>query len=512
MEMNIYHSTISRRNFMKGLGLSGAALGAATASAPVFHDLDEMITSVPKSTTQHAWWVKERDYEDITTPVDWTVWSRREALKNPMPPGFAGNYVPKEQARLQSFRDEIKRGITEKIPGATLRDWALSEAGRSNTTSSSWMGLDVKPPWLWGEASALPVEPWPEGAPKWESTPEDNLRTVQAAGHYFGTPQVGAMEINEHMIRMFDKDGFEHNYSESYEKPMMRFRSEWFEDIPVGFQDANQVKHIPKSCKWAVTYIAAKENALQMTYGMRTGDPQDPWYKRIFPLGYTTGEAYSKADYVKVQFMKFIKMLGYQTYYMGLAGGTSSNSPAGVFSGLAEEARPALACSPYYGNAVRHIGIIVTDMPLSPTKPIDAGIVNFCKVCKKCAETCPSGAISMETEQQWEPACTGNNPGRKTWYLDWFKCRPWGSPYYCPNCQTVCPFNNPNKAIIHNAVRMTAATTPIFNSFFSSLDKSFGYAHQRSDEERLNWWYRDLNTWQYDDVFGMGTKDPKSWL
>jgi hypothetical protein len=35
--MSKFHSTVSRRTFMKGLGLAGAGLGTAAATAPVFH-------------------------------------------------------------------------------------------------------------------------------------------------------------------------------------------------------------------------------------------------------------------------------------------------------------------------------------------------------------------------------------------------------------------------------------------------------------------------------------------
>ncbi len=38
--MSKFHHTVTRRDFMKGLGLAGAGLGAAAATAPVFHDLD----------------------------------------------------------------------------------------------------------------------------------------------------------------------------------------------------------------------------------------------------------------------------------------------------------------------------------------------------------------------------------------------------------------------------------------------------------------------------------------
>ena len=43
--MSTFHSQVSRRDFMKGLGLTGAGLGAAGMINPVFHDLDEVLSS-----------------------------------------------------------------------------------------------------------------------------------------------------------------------------------------------------------------------------------------------------------------------------------------------------------------------------------------------------------------------------------------------------------------------------------------------------------------------------------
>lgn len=67
--MSKFHSTISRRNFMKGLGLAGAGLGAAVATTPVFHDLDEMTSSI--TNFKYPWWIKEVD--EPTVPLDWAM-------------------------------------------------------------------------------------------------------------------------------------------------------------------------------------------------------------------------------------------------------------------------------------------------------------------------------------------------------------------------------------------------------------------------------------------------------
>ena len=73
--MSKFHTTVSRRDFMKGLGLAGAGLGAAAAAAPVFHDLDEL-AGASQGETKHPWWVKKLDLEKPTVEIDWSVYKR----------------------------------------------------------------------------------------------------------------------------------------------------------------------------------------------------------------------------------------------------------------------------------------------------------------------------------------------------------------------------------------------------------------------------------------------------
>ena len=70
--MKGFHSTVSRRGFMKALGLGAAGLGAAAAAAPVFHDLDELTASVYEN-QERAWYVKDRDFLTSTTEIDWSI-------------------------------------------------------------------------------------------------------------------------------------------------------------------------------------------------------------------------------------------------------------------------------------------------------------------------------------------------------------------------------------------------------------------------------------------------------
>mgnify|MGYP000117691682 CR=1 FL=1 len=130
-----------------------------------------------------------------------------------------------------------------------------------------------------------------------------------------------------------------------------------------------------------------------------------------------------------------------------------------------------------------------------------------CTDCGTCADVCPSAAQSTDKEPSWETNDPVSNEGLETWYLSWDKCIRFGGPWDCVSCQTSCPFNHGKDAIIHPVVKAVAGVTPIFNSFFANMEDAFGYFGQLSDQEHTDWWYRDLKTWPYDTLLGVGVKE-----
>lgn len=481
--MSKFYSTISRRDFMKGLGFAGLGLGAAAAASPVFHDLDELASKGTHN--QHPWWVKENELEVLQTEVDWAVFKPVNAS------GYINTYSPPAEVRAKYYADGIKLyqdGINNNIPGLSQRDMALSWGARSCSPSIPWNGN-------WqsniGNGSAYPAN---VTFGKWQGSPEDNLKMVRAAMHYYGSPRVGVLPVNEHMKRLLDG-----NEGDGYQ----------FEDIPEGYRDDKY--HFPSSCRSMITYVV-KQEAMQNMYAIgEMGEVPNDYsterdWKKISNKscgGASSSRAYAEGPAIHYRLMRFLHGLGYHAYTPP----ARANVALGVFSGLVEESRSGQSMSPNYGIFMRYIRVVLTDMPLPPTKPIDFGAVDFCKSCKICAEVCPTGSVTMDSDTSWEgtgPWSNGGNNrlGFKGWYLNWNTCSDMGNPWNCTQCQSSCPFNSLDHAFAHDVVRATAGVTPIFDGFFANMEKVFGYCKPRHADD---WWDRDLKTWPHDSLFAFGT-------
>jgi reductive dehalogenase len=116
-------------------------------------------------------------------------------------------------------------------------------------------------------------------------------------------------------------------------------------------------------------------------------------------------------------------------------------------AGLGEFGRMGLLMTPRLGPRVR-IAVVTTDLPLAADSPAsDLATIDFCLRCKKCAESCPSRAISFE-----DPAEDENGVVR--WRIDAEACFTlWGRlGTDCARCMAVCPYSHPDNAM-HALVR-----------------------------------------------------------
>jgi len=115
-------------------------------------------------------------------------------------------------------------------------------------------------------------------------------------------------------------------------------------------------------------------------------------------------------------------------------------------AGLGEIGRMGLLMTPRQGPRVR-LGVVTTDLTLIADTPgDDVTALDFCSFCKKCATSCPVGAIPTGDRQPIE--------GGIQWRADAEACfRYWnviGTD--CGTCMAVCPYSHPDNAA-HNFVR-----------------------------------------------------------
>jgi reductive dehalogenase len=221
----------------------------------------------------------------------------------------------------------------------------------------------------------------------------------------------------------------------------------------------------------------------------------------------TTSLTYTRFKNIQARLQAFLWGLGY--YGLGEAAINSLGIANGfaVMGGLGELSRLNRLITPEYGPMVRTFKM-VTDLPLAPTKPIDAGLMAFCADCVKCADYCPSKALSFAPEPTWETRGGWNNYGHKTYYEDAPKCRSYWFEVgtNCGICFAVCPFASKNLASYSRVRNWMTASMPMFNKTLKSIDDLLYTPYPMSEastpqKDPEEWWKMNLpdygiNTYQ----------------
>jgi ferredoxin len=118
-------------------------------------------------------------------------------------------------------------------------------------------------------------------------------------------------------------------------------------------------------------------------------------------------------------------------------------------AGLGEIGRMGILMTPRLGPRVR-LGVVTTNMPLNPDeRRYGTSMLDFCRICVKCAENCPSQAIPTDDRHEID--------GALRWRINPDKCF-----YYwnvigtdCGICMSVCPYAHPDNWS-HNFIRWAA--------------------------------------------------------
>jgi epoxyqueuosine reductase len=200
------------------------------------------------------------------------------------------------------------------------------------------------------------------------------------------------------------------------------------------------------------------------------------------------GYMYDLRTLVQGQLQNFLRTLGYMCLGDTLPYAAFAQSTGfAVLAGLGETCRCMHTLTPDYG-LMQRVFVCLTDLPLTPGKPVDFGLMNFCRTCKKCADYCPAKAISPATEPTWEVKGFYNRPGVKHWYRDEARCRAYlYTAGACAICFAVCPYSKLHGASYTNLWQSTVAKTSMFNRAIRKMDDLMGYGPRIGDSIEQFW-------------------------
>ena len=263
---------------------------------------------------------------------------------------------------------------------------------------------------------------------KYEVSPEEATERAKGYARNRGADLVGITEINPLWIYSHRGEIFHNNWED------------WGKEI--------KTEH-----KYAIVF------ATEMSFEMVGTGPHSP--TMIESMG-----NYAQGAYIATQLAHFIANLGYSATACHLRHYEGLMVPLAVDAGLGELGRLGYLITKELGPRVR-LGAVMTDLPLIPDKPVDIGVEDFCRICKKCAVCCPSNSIPVVKDQ------TVVN-GSLRWKLNDETCfEYWGKiGTDCNVCMRVCPWSHartfPHKIILELITRNKSA-----RRLFSIMDDIF---------------------------------------
>jgi ferredoxin len=192
-------------------------------------------------------------------------------------------------------------------------------------------------------------------------------------------------------------------------------------------------EEIPVDHDYAIAFT------VEMAHEMVAANPNPPGAME-------TAKEYVEAGIVAVQLAEAIRQMGFQAR-AHIDGNYRVIAPlVARDAGLGEIGRMSLLMTPRQGPRVR-IGVVTTDLDLQvDEREPDMAMIDFCTICKKCAENCPSKSISFEDREQVD--------GALRWRINPESCFMYWNVIGtdCGICMTVCPYSHPD-SVHHNLLR-----------------------------------------------------------
>jgi len=210
---------------------------------------------------------------------------------------------------------------------------------------------------------------------------------------------------------------------------------------------------ISNNHKWALTFT------VEMNHEMMQAAPRGSTIME-------STQQYLSSGVIALQLTHFLTAMGYNTQ-AHIDGNYEVIAPlVARDAGLGEIGRMGLLMTPKLGPRVR-LAVITTDAPLKASpKKYDASVTDFCNLCKKCADVCPSQSISHD-----DRILHGKT---LRWKINSESCFTYWCTIGtdCGRCMAACPYAHPNN-ILHNFIRWGIKNNWLFRRLALKLDDLF---------------------------------------
>ncbi|ACZ62448.1 reductive dehalogenase [Dehalococcoides mccartyi] len=444
--MEELNTKLSRRKFMKGLGVSSAiAAGAVLTSATTVAAAEGGIDPGEKLGAHDAY-----DGSSIKRVLPANFYKEIETRS-----GYIGTTKIVDpgnrfDARQHGFA-QISACIGSGDFSVEKSSWGpvLQKAFAAKKQFQSEISAELKEDYVWSGALTNSMDAMhytlrsgnfdsiPISGNKLTLSPEEATAKIKKLAYWIGLERVGICEITEDLKPYF------------YSKRTTGLKTV---GVPAGFK----VDGIDVPWPFPYKYCICMADACDYNAGRGLRGP----------LVEATGKTSCMvSDFPAYQMETIIRSLGYDAKANAICDTATMSEPLAVQAGLGELGRSGLVISPWGGNF--RLTECFTNLPLIPDKPIDFGLQEFCKVCKKCAVNCPASAISIDDEPS-EVVKASKFIG---WNTDSYKCLTERIVHGCSTCQAICPWSKPD-TIIHEIGR-TIGQNKAFAPFLVKLDDFF---------------------------------------
>nr|UZH91600.1 reductive dehalogenase [uncultured bacterium] len=446
---------LSRRDFMRTVGIGGAVAFGAAAANIVRIEAGDRIDPPGRARSSHS-----HEYPDVLP----------DYMADYIEPqnGYVG--TTKVLGGLELF-DERDHGFAQTVRRTSQKDWSgkwgevILNAVQEKQANIAGMSTEQKEDMLWAGAMVqatdqihvnMRYQHWEQiniSPNKLELPAAEMTAKIKKVAKWYGAEMVGVAEINESMRPFVYKIG----------RTRGTYRGGWD-----GYEDSG--RDIPWPYPYKYCIVCGNFEDLQTTKANTGG---------LNNIAVAT--ECSDNDIYPVYLETVIRQLGYDAKAQPFAHKDIMEGPFAVAAGIGELGRSGLVVTPW-GAHVR-LYEVLTNMPLVPDKPIDFGLQDMCRVCKKCAENCPSGAISDATE----PTEVMTTTRTLRWEWDPYKCMAYRITYGCATCAAVCVYSKPDSAL-HSVGRFMAKQKTL-QPILRGIDDTFygKYPKPRQLQEWAPW-------------------------